>query len=295
MKKGIKLLLTILAFLTISKVNALELTQQEYESYNITRAYIVGDYIFDLSKHNPTLKDFLIAGQSLPKGEVSIIEIKMAENLDGEIEKEYRELLDSKTLDSFPKIDVKYIYQSEIIPDNPEAEKKILLGSKLTKPIVATDEETDELVGMVIYENEKQNHYITIENLEDYFNEDFMAEIENVEDYCLDYSCFGIDVYSVSNNKYTFVDKININEFKVMFIIPLFPIEVTDNESTEFAIKVFLETPNEGIKYSEYSDTFTLNALNIDKNFEIPELNISLGKYEYSDGQYTYQVNIDFF
>ena len=131
MKKGINLLLAIIVFLTIGKINALEINGQEYESYNITRSYVVGNYIFDLSKHNPTLRDLMLAAQTLPTGEAAIFEIKIAENLDGEMQKEYRELLSSENLEKFPSLDVKYIYMSEIKPDNPEEEKKIMIDEPL--------------------------------------------------------------------------------------------------------------------------------------------------------------------
>ena len=223
MKRGIKLLLGLFIFLGIIKVNALELSQQEYESYNITRAYVVGDYIFDLSKHNPTLKDFLIAGQSLPAGEASIIEIKIAENLDGELVREYRELLESKTLETFPDLDVKYIYHGEIMPDTPENETKILIGESqvsLAKPVLATDEETGEIYEIVIYEDEKQNHYFAIENIyEDYFwNEELFPEELDLEEYCSNWDCFGFEIYSVNNNAYNFIKKVNIYTFNATFI-----------------------------------------------------------------------------
>lgn len=99
MKKSIKYLLTILLLLfSVTHVQALNLSQSEYEDYNIKRAYVVGKYIFDLSKHNPTLKDLMLAAQSSPTGDVSIIEIKIVTNIDVEETKEYRELLDGTKL-----------------------------------------------------------------------------------------------------------------------------------------------------------------------------------------------------
>lgn len=45
MKKSIKYLLTILLLLfSITHVQALNLSQSEYEDYNIKRAYVVGKY-----------------------------------------------------------------------------------------------------------------------------------------------------------------------------------------------------------------------------------------------------------
>ena len=299
MKRGIKLLLGLFIFLGIIKVNALELSQQEYESYNITRAYVVGDYIFDLSKHNPTLKDFLIAGQTLPKGEASIIEIKIAENLDGDLVKEYRELLESKTLDTFPSLDVKYIYHSEIMPDTPEAETKIVLGESqvsLAKPILATDEETGEIPSIVIYEDGKQNHYFVLENImEDYLmNEELFPEESYSEDFCSDFDCFGFEIYSYSNNTYKFVEKVNIGKLRIFLILPAFPITIEENESKEFAVKIFLKTPSGELKYSDYSETFTVSGIDIDTSYELPDLNVSLNKYDYIDGRYNYKANIDF-
>ena len=131
MKKIVKYLLIIfMVFVSISEIKALKLSQSEYEELNLKRAYVVGEYIFDLSKHNPTLKDLMLAAQSSPAGDVSIIEIKIAENLDGELTKEYRELLSSKTLEVFPSLNVKYIYMSEIMPETPEKEIKIELEKK---------------------------------------------------------------------------------------------------------------------------------------------------------------------
>ena len=105
MKKSIKFLFIILLVLIgTTKINALELSQSKYEEYNIKRAYVVGKYIFDLSKHNPTLKDLMLAAQSSPTGDVSIIEIKIATNIDGEETKEYRELLEAKKLTEFPNL-----------------------------------------------------------------------------------------------------------------------------------------------------------------------------------------------
>ncbi|MBQ4634267.1 MAG: InlB B-repeat-containing protein, partial [Bacilli bacterium] len=128
MKKGIKYLLIIFLLLFgITEINALKLNQNDYEKYNIRRSYVVGKYIFDLSKHNPTLKDLMLAAQSSPTGDVSIIEIKIATNIDGEETKEYKELLSSKSLTSFPDLNVDYIYMSEIMPNNPENEDKIVL------------------------------------------------------------------------------------------------------------------------------------------------------------------------
>lgn len=125
--KSAIVILSLLTVIDIQNVNALTVNQTVYENYNIRRSYIVCNYMFDLSKHNPTLKDFLIAGQSCPNGKVSIVEIKIAENLNGNLTREYRELLEPKKLSSFPTLDLKYIYRSSINTNNPSAENKTVL------------------------------------------------------------------------------------------------------------------------------------------------------------------------
>ncbi|MBQ4634359.1 MAG: hypothetical protein IJB71_03325 [Bacilli bacterium] len=128
MKKRIKyLLILFLLLVNITNVNAARLGQSEYEDYGMKRAYVIGNYVFDLSKHNPTLGDLMIANQTNPIGKASIIEIKIATNIDGEKTREYRELLTGTNLDEFPDIDVNYIYGSEIKYNNPELEDKIVL------------------------------------------------------------------------------------------------------------------------------------------------------------------------
>ena len=59
-----------------------------------------------------------------------------------------------------------------------------------------------------------------IENIfEDYYlNEDFenlFEEIDGLEEFCESEKCFGIELYSVSNNQNSFIEKISINEFKL--------------------------------------------------------------------------------
>ena len=155
MKKRIKyLVILFLLSVNITNVNAVKLGQSEYEEYGMKRAYVIGNYVFDLSKHNPTLGDLMIANQTNPVGQASIIEIKIATNIDGEITREYRELLTGTKLDEFPDIDVNYIYRSQINYDNPELEDKIVLeeagagGEQITDtsiPICSWDELVENL------------------------------------------------------------------------------------------------------------------------------------------------------
>ena len=165
MKKIFRNLFAILLILfSITNISALELNQIDYEKYNIKRAYVVGKYIFDLSKHNPTLRDFMLAAQSAPVGEVSIIEIKMAENLDGELIKEYRELLDSNKLEEFPKLNVDYIYRSEI---NSDVEDKMIISKFVDLDIDSdlVEHLHSYLTSTDYYKHFYQSEKITKENL----------------------------------------------------------------------------------------------------------------------------------
>ena len=128
MFKKLLFTLVIVFILTFSfKVQAKVLSQSEYESYGIKRAYVIGNYVFDLSKHNPTLWDFLRAAAFSNDSNTSIIEILVAPNIDGNIERHYTLLETGNKVSSFPKIDIKYIYRSAIKPDNTSSEDKIII------------------------------------------------------------------------------------------------------------------------------------------------------------------------
>ena len=100
--------------LCFANVRALTLDQAKYEEFNIKRAYVVCDYIFDIAKHNPTLKDFLIASQSCPTDKVTILEIKISQDLQGNTARTYQDLLTGTKYSSFPKVNARYIYSSAI-------------------------------------------------------------------------------------------------------------------------------------------------------------------------------------
>ena len=112
--KKIKYLLFLFFTLCLVNVNAKTLSQKEYEAYGIKRAYVVCDYVFDISKHNPTLKDFLLSSQSCPTDRVSIIEIKISQDINGNTSRTYQDLLTGTKYNNFPSIDIRYIYSSSI-------------------------------------------------------------------------------------------------------------------------------------------------------------------------------------
>jgi len=121
MKRLFKVLLLVFSLTCFYNVNARTYTEKEYKDLGIKRSYIVCDYLFDLSDINPTLKDLLLASQSCKPDQVSIYEIKFAKNVNGKETKTYRELLTDKELNTFPKIDLKYLYKSSIgTSDNKE-------------------------------------------------------------------------------------------------------------------------------------------------------------------------------
>lgn len=107
----------------------LYITEEEYTNLGIERAYVIGNYLFDISmNYNPSLRDLLIAASYENKENINVYEIKISTNINGEIVKEYRELLSNTELDSFPKIEVKYVYKDcdSFIDVNPE--KKLEYG-----------------------------------------------------------------------------------------------------------------------------------------------------------------------
>ena len=129
MKKISKLLLALLFFCLVVNVKAKSYTEEEYKGLNISRGYVICNYVFDLSSYNPTLKDFLLASQSCPTNNVSIYEIKYAKNINGQLVTSYTNLLTGDKLDSFPNIDLKFVEKGSV-----EGTKKVAF---LSFPTVA--------------------------------------------------------------------------------------------------------------------------------------------------------------
>ena len=99
--------------------------EERFEGLGIKRSYVIGAYIFKVSgDFNPSLKDILIANQTNPKGEVTIYEISYAQDINGRDTKTYTELLSGNKLPDFPIMNLRYYYQSDILPNNPSSEKK---------------------------------------------------------------------------------------------------------------------------------------------------------------------------
>lgn len=146
MKKIKYIVLILLSFLLITnKVDAKVLTEEEFvEINNIERAYILGNHVFDLSNgYNPSLKDLMIAASYTKKADIKVYEVKVTTNINNEVVKEYNELLSNTELNSFPVIDVKYVYDKSIGEDNYKAdldEAKELKYGKTNGKLLTKDE-----------------------------------------------------------------------------------------------------------------------------------------------------------
>ena len=116
--KKMKYLLFLFFVLCFSNVKALTLDQTKYEAYGVKRAYIICDYAFDISKYNPTLKDLMLASQSCPTDKVTIYEVKISSDINGNTVRSYKELLSNKTLATFPSLDIKHFYVDAIGTNN---------------------------------------------------------------------------------------------------------------------------------------------------------------------------------
>ena len=107
------------------------LNKQIYENLNINRAYVIGEYIFNLDKgFNPSLKDLLIAATTINNtDDIKVYELKKSENILGVIIEEYNELLSNKNIEQFPIIKPRYIYSTNI--ENNEADYIIKLNDEI--------------------------------------------------------------------------------------------------------------------------------------------------------------------
>ena len=120
MKKISKLLLALLFFCLVVNVKARTYTEEEYKGLNISRGYVICNYVFDLSSYNPGLKDFLLASQSCPSGSLYVYDIKYSKTGTGQSVSSYIDLLTGQKLDSFPNIDIKFVEKSSIATHSSE-------------------------------------------------------------------------------------------------------------------------------------------------------------------------------
>ena len=118
MKKILKYLIAILTLCLFINVEAKSYTEDEYKTLNVTRGYVVGEYVFDINSYNPTLKDFLLAAQTCPVNNVTIYEIKYAKNLQGQVTSTYTELLTNQKLNSFPNINLTKVLRGAVGSSN---------------------------------------------------------------------------------------------------------------------------------------------------------------------------------
>ena len=107
--------------LEYGEADSLQLTETDFKALNVERAYLVGDYLFDLDNgFNPTLKDLLMASTTFYSEDLKVYELKISENIYGNIVEEYTELLSGKKLNKFPNINCKYVYDKNIYNNNPK-------------------------------------------------------------------------------------------------------------------------------------------------------------------------------
>ena len=117
----------------IHYLDTISLSQSAYEALNIKRAYVVGSYIFDLSKHNPNLQDLMLASQYSPDGTAQILEIKISTNLSGEVVRSYQDLITGNKLNNFNNFDARFVMGSSINPNdhNLETRKDLITGESI--------------------------------------------------------------------------------------------------------------------------------------------------------------------
>lgn len=147
MKKVRYLLLLIILF-SYSSINAQVITDEEFEeSYNLERAYAVNNYLFNIGNgFNITLRDLLISSSYGNKDNVNVFEIKKSVNINNEIVREYNDLLKNVKLDSFPNLNIKYIYNSSIANgDYTDIDEELVLNHEKSNAKILTKEEFEEL------------------------------------------------------------------------------------------------------------------------------------------------------
>lgn len=119
MRKCIKLFILLFIMMFTISVKARTYTEDEYKNLNIGRAYVVCDYVFNMDdRFNPTLKDFLLASQSCPIDQVTVYELKFGTDINGNPSKNYLEVLSGSKLNTFPNLNIKYVYKKSI-DNNP--------------------------------------------------------------------------------------------------------------------------------------------------------------------------------
>ena len=124
-------------------------TEAKFKELNVKRTYVVGAYVFKMGDgFNPTLKDFLLASQSNPKGVATIYEIIYSEDINGNPTSSYKELISARTLSSFPELNLRYYFWGSIIPNSHSSEKK--------RDLMTTDTITFNL-GTYIYNGTSPN------------------------------------------------------------------------------------------------------------------------------------------
>ncbi len=123
MKRKLKylILLLLITFIGISNVNAKHLDYDDYVNLDIRKAYIVGDYMFDVyslnhGSYSPTLEDFARSARSIPVGtDEYVYDIMIIKDPDTGVVTTFTmtDILTGETItnpEDFPGLDLKYIY-----------------------------------------------------------------------------------------------------------------------------------------------------------------------------------------
>ena len=71
--RKLRILIGIFLVMMLVNVKAQVLSLSDYESLNVERAYIIGNYLFDISNgYNPSLKDLLISASYENKDNIKV-------------------------------------------------------------------------------------------------------------------------------------------------------------------------------------------------------------------------------
>ena len=183
--KKIKYLLFLFFVLCFANVKALTLDQTKYEELKIKRAYVICDYAFDLANYNPSLKDFLLAAQSCPTDKITIYELKLSQDINGNTTRTYQELLTNSKLATFPTLNLKHIYSGAIGSNNKKTIDSIASTVTHTLNTKSINQNTyDDLnisrsyiVGPYIFDISKHNPTLQDLMIASQFNESGKAEI----------------------------------------------------------------------------------------------------------------------
>jgi len=129
-------------------IDTINVNQSVYDTLNIKRSYIVGAYIFDLSKYSPTLKDFLLANQTNPKGTATIIEAIQSTNAStGAVERSFVDVVSRNSIATFPLFEGRYVFYSKIdAPTHQKESRHDLMTGETVNNAESTEPPKEEII-----------------------------------------------------------------------------------------------------------------------------------------------------